>query len=299
MTSPRANRRGMLAMVGSMAAYSVSDALTKLASKTLPLGEVLAVRGLFTVLLIGSLLVLLGQIRYLRAAMTPLILGRSAFDAISSGCYVAALIHMRIAEVASVVMIAPLILTALSVIFYSENVGWRRWCAVALGFVGVLFIVKPTPSAFNAWALVALIGTTLGASREILTRRIDTSMPTLVITFVSVTLLTAVGCAIGATEHWRTIGWQEIAYLSVAACFYSGATYLTVLAFRDVIVSSVAPFRYTFLIFASIAGYLVFRELPDGWSVFGAGLIVASGLYALHREVVRRRELTATTPTAQ
>ncbi|MEW6454235.1 MAG: DMT family transporter [Pseudomonadota bacterium] len=299
MTSPRANRRGMIAMVGAMAAYSVSDALTKLASKTLPLGEVLAIRGIFTVLLIGTLLIALGQIRHLRTAMTPLILTRSVFDALSSGCYVAALIHMRIAEVASVVMIAPLILTALSVIFYSENVGWRRWCAVVLGFVGVLFVVKPTPNAFNAWALVALVGTTLGASREILTRRIDTSMPTLVITFVSVTMLTVVGCAIGATEHWLAVGWREAIYLSVAACFFSLATYLTVLAFRDVVVSSVAPFRYTFLIFAGIAGYLAFRELPDGWSMFGAGLIVASGLYALHRETVRRRELTATTPTAQ
>jgi drug/metabolite transporter (DMT)-like permease len=289
----------MLAMVGSMAAYSVSDALTKLASKALPLGEVLAIRGIFTVLLIGSLLILLRQIGYLRLAMTPLILTRSAFDALSSGCYVAALIHMRLAEVASVVMIAPLILTALSVVFYSENVGWRRWCAVALGFIGVLFVVKPTPSAFNAWALVALVGTTLGASREILTRRIDTAMPTLVITFVSVTMLTAVGCAIGATEHWKPVGLQEAIYLSVAACFFSLATYLTVLAFRDVIVSSVAPFRYTFLIFAGVAGYLVFHELPDRWSVFGAGLIVASGLYALHRERVRHRELTATTPTAQ
>ena len=289
----------MLAMVGAMAAYSVSDALTKLSSKTLPLGEVLAIRGVFTVMLIGTLLILLGQIRHVRSALTPLILTRSAFDALSSGCYVAALIHMRIAEVASVVMIAPLILTALSVIFYSENVGWRRWAAVALGFVGVLFVVKPTPSAFNAWAVVALIGTTLGASREILTRRIDTSMPTLVITFVSVTLLTMVGCTVGVSEQWRPLGWREVIYLSVAACFFSLATYLTVLAFRDVIVSSVAPFRYTFLIFASIAGYLVFRELPDGWSIFGACLIVASGLYALHRERVRRRELTATIPTAQ
>ena len=112
-------------------------------------------------------------------------------------------------------------------------------------------------------------------------------------------MLTMVGCSVGATEHWRPIGWPEMSYLAVAACFYSLATYLTVLAFRDVIVSSVAPFRYTFLIFAGIAGYLVFRELPDGWSAFGAALIVASGLYALHREVVRRRELTATTPAAQ
>ena len=78
----------MLAMVGSMAAYSVSDALTKLASKSLPLGEVLAIRGIFTVLLIGALLTVIGQMRYLRLAMTPLILTRSAFDALSSGCYV-------------------------------------------------------------------------------------------------------------------------------------------------------------------------------------------------------------------
>ena len=289
----------MLAMVGSMAAYSVSDALTKLAAKTLPLGEVLAVRGIFTVMLIGSLLMLLGQMRHLRAAMTPLVLCRSAFDALSSGCYVTALIHMRVAEVGSVMMVVPLILTALSVIVYAENVGWRRWGAVILGFVGVLFIVKPTPGAFNAWAIVALVGATFSASREILTRRIHTSMPTLVITFISVTLLTVVGAALGAAEQWSVPGWTEIAYLGVAACFYSLATHLTVVAFRGVTVSTVAPFRYSFLIFAGIAGFVVFRELPDGWSVFGASLIVASGLYALHRETVRRRELTATAPTAQ
>jgi drug/metabolite transporter (DMT)-like permease len=76
----------------------------------------------------------------------------------------------------------------------------------------------------------------------------------------------------------------------VAACFFSLATYLTVLAFRGVTISSVAPFRYTFLLFAGLAGYFVFQELPDGWSAVGAVLIVASGLYALHREVARQRE---------
>jgi drug/metabolite transporter (DMT)-like permease len=280
----------MLAMVGAMAAYSVSDALTKLASKTLPLGEVLAVRGIFTVVLIGTLVTVFRQIMYLRAAISPLILTRSIFDAISSGCYVAALIHMRIAEVASVVMMAPLILTALSVVVYSENVGWRRWCAVLVGFLGVLCVLKPTPSAFNVWGLVALVGTTFGASREILTRRIETAMPTLPITFISVVMLTIVGCGVGATEQWHPIGWLTGLFLVVAACFFSLATYLTVLAFRGVTISSVAPFRYTFLLFAGLAGYFVFQELPDGWSAVGAVLIVASGLYALHREVARQRE---------
>ena len=87
--------------------------------------------------------------------------------------------------------------------------------------------------------------------------------------------------------------------LAGAAVFVGIATFLMTLAFRGVDLSVVAPFRYSYLLTSAIAGYLVFSELPDGWSVAGAALIVASGLYALHREAVRRREITGkATPAA-
>jgi drug/metabolite transporter (DMT)-like permease len=87
--------------------------------------------------------------------------------------------------------------------------------------------------------------------------------------------------------------------LALAAVFVGIATFLMTMAFRDVDISVVAPFRYSYLITSALAGYVAFNELPDGWSVFGTLLIAASGLYMLHREVVRQREVTGTaTPAA-
>ena len=107
------------------------------------------------------------------------------------------------------------------------------------------------------------------------------------------------GALFAATGEWRAIPSHDLATLAGAAVFVGIATYSIALAFRGVDLSVVAPFRYSYLITSAIAGYLVFNELPDGWSALGAVLIVGSGLYALHREAVRRREITAKATTAQ
>ena len=290
MSSIGANRRGIIALIGCMAAYAVSDVATKLVARTHPFGEVVAVRGLLTIALVGVVLVALGNLRHVRGAITPLVLVRSVFEALSSGMYVAALIHMPIANAAALVMIQPLILVTLSVAFYGETVGWRRWTAVMVGFIGVLCIVKPTPAAFDGWAVFGLGAALFGALRELITRRLDPALPSMVIAFMSVIALTLLGCGFGLTEQWRAMAMREVAYLALAACFFSLAVYLAVMAFRDVDISVVAPFRYTFLLWAGIVGYVFFSELPDRWSVAGAALIVASGLYTLHRDALRRRE---------
>ena len=91
----------------------------------------------------------------------------------------------------------------------------------------------------------------------------------------------------------------DLFQLFVAAVFVGIAIYLLALGFRDIDLSVVAPFRYSYLLTSAIGGFLVFREVPDGWTVVGAALIVGSGIYTLHREAVRRRSLTATaTPAA-
>jgi drug/metabolite transporter (DMT)-like permease len=291
LVSIGANRRGIFSLIGCMAAYAVSDVATKLVARTHPFGEVIAIRGVFTILLVGFVLVALRNLRHMRGAITPLVLIRSVLEALSSGMYVAALIHMPIANAAALVMIQPLILVALSAWFYAEVVGWRRWTAVLVGFAGVLFIVKPTPVAFDGWAFFGLGAAFFGALREMATRRLDPAMPTMVVVFMSTVALTAMGFGAGVAEDWRVMATREVAYLALAACFFSLAVYLAVRAFREVDISVVAPFRYTFLVWAGIAGYAFFNELPDVWSIAGAALIVGSGLYTLHREALRRRAI--------
>ena len=188
---------------------------------------------------------------------------------------------------------SPLIITAMSVILYGEVVRWRRWSAIAVGFAGALFIVKPTSSAFDAWALLGVLCAFVSASRDLLTRRLDPRIPSIVVSFLAAVSVTIAGFLLGLSETWSTMGLTETGLLAGAAVLLALGNFLIVLAFRGVEISVVAPFRYGILLWAGLAGYIVFGELPDAWSLVGAMLIVGSGLYALHREVVRGREVAA------
>jgi drug/metabolite transporter (DMT)-like permease len=249
------------------------------------------------VALLGIVLVALGYHRTLRQALTPLVISRAVLDSASSVFFVLALAHMRIADVSAVVLTVPLILTAASVLLYGESVGWRRWTAVITGFVGVLFVVKPTPAAFDAWALLVLASAFTSAGRDLVTRRIGAAVPSLTITFVGACVVSLAGLLLMPGETWRVPTTAEFGWLTLAAGFLGLATFFMTRAFRGVDLAVVAPFRYTLLIWALIAGYVVFGELPDRWAATGAVLIVGSGLYVLRRETVRRRAMMALTET--
>lgn len=295
MSSSDANRRGIFALSAGMAAFAVNDTFVKLAAKTLPFGEVMFLRGILALILIAAALAFTGALTKLPAATRPVTVARALFDGAGSVCFVSALVYMKIADVAAIALTAPLIMTALAVFFYSETVGWRRWAAVAAGLVGTLFIVKPASSAFDIWAIVPLGAAVCGAARDLLTRHVARTIPSLAISFIATVAVTLAGLVVGISEQWRTPVLDEFGLIAVSGLFLGFGTYLLVLAFRNVEISVVAPFRYTLLIWIGITGYLAFGEIPDGWSVFGAVLIVGSGLYTLHREAVRRRYLTAKT----
>ncbi len=295
-----ANSRGIIALIGGMIVYTINDAMVKQIARDYPVGEVICVRGIMTAIMMGAVMLALGGGRdLLQAVRSKTALVRSLFDGLSTAMFITALTHMPLADLAAILQLSPLILTAISVLFYREQVGWRRWTAIIVGFAGALFVVKPTPSSFDIWAIVALLAATASALRESQTRRIDRSIPTIVIAFMGSVSIVLVGAVLGAGEDWRPMPPRDLGLLAGAAVFVGMATYLVALAFRGVDLSVVAPFRYSYLLTSAAAGYLVFNEVPDLWSAAGAVLIVGSGLYALHREAVRRRELTGqATPAA-
>jgi drug/metabolite transporter (DMT)-like permease len=289
LPSSRANRRGIIALVIGMAGYTVNDALVKLVAQSYPVGEVIFIRGILTTLLLGAIILGAGLLPDMRRATDRHVVARAIADGLASVLYIVALARMQMADLAAVLLLTPLLLTAMAVLFYGEIVGWRRWTAVAVGFGGTLFIVKPTPAMFDAWALVALVAAFASASRDLLTRQTDQTIPTLILTLMGSIAVTIGGLMLVVTEEWRMLASRDLALLAVAAGFLAFGTYFVALAYRGVDISVVAPFRYTLLLWAAIAGFLVFGELPDRWAAFGALLIVGSGLYALHRDAVRRR----------
>lgn len=281
-----------------MAAFTINDALTKIVVSLYPVGEVMFARGFMTIVMIGVALAMLGQIGRIPAAFGWPVALRSVFDAAASATFITALGHMGIAELSATVLASPLIMTMLAVILFSEPVGWRRWAAIVVGLIGTLLVVKPNPSALDVWSMLGLGAAFGAASRDLATLQINKAVPTLVVAIFSALALTTAGFLLGLNEAWVLFEPKYFLSLAVAAFFYSVGTYLLVLAFRSVEVSVVSPFRYSLLIWTVIAGYVVFGDFPDNWSLAGAALIVGSGLYTLHREAVRHRFLSAK-PTSE
>ena len=289
------NRRGIIALLAACALFIVNDSLTKLTALSYPVGEVLFVRGLMCLVLVGGSIIYAHQLKWLRSAFTPIVVLRAMLDAMVNITFVLALTHMRLADLIALNLASPLLLTMLSAFFLREPVGWRRWTAILVGFAGMVLIVKPSPASFNIWALAALGSAAGSAIRDLVTRRIDPGVSTLGISFTSVvgSTVASVILALVIEEKWHVPTAEYLGYFAAAAVVLSVGSTLAVAAFRNVDVIVVAPFRYSLLIWSALAGYFIFGEVSDVYALFGATLIACSGLYTLHRERVRHRELSA------
>lgn len=296
MSSHAANRRGILALIAATAAFTVNDATVKLVTRTLPSGEIIFIRGSMTVICLAAALAAMGQSGKIKTLLDRRVVARSFFDGCATAFFITALVRINLADLISIVLASPLIMTAMSVLLYKEKVGWRRWSAIAVGFIGTLFIVKPVPGSLDVWALLGLAAAFCSASRDLATHRIDPKVPTLGIGIAACVAVTITGFLLGINEVWRMPVAGELVKLAGASVFFSAAVCLLVIAFRGVEVSVVSPFRYMLLIWAIIAGYLILGEVPDKWAFVGGALIVGSGIYSLHREAVRRRNLTGDIP---
>jgi drug/metabolite transporter (DMT)-like permease len=300
VSSARANRRGMFALMGAMACFAINDMVLKLTAQRYPLGEVITVRGTIATLLVGAFLIGFGHLFALRRVMSPIVIGRTMLDGLAMVLFTTALIHMPLAELSAINLVSPLIITAAAVLFLAEQVGWRRWTAVFIGFLGTLLIIKPTPNAFNAWALLGVATAFAGVARDMITRLLDPRIPSIMISFMAAFGSMLIGPIMGLLEEWRPMALFDVAMLAISAAFVASGHFFVVIAFRGgVDVAAIAPFRYTLLIWAGACGYLAFGEVPDRYAMVGSLLIVGSGLYALHREVVRRRAVAAVVPPGE
>jgi drug/metabolite transporter (DMT)-like permease len=294
LSSSRANRAGIVAMIASMGFYIVNDAITKYAGQTYPPGEVLVYRSAIIVLCLGAAIGFAGQFRNIRLALRGASLVRFGFESAASTLYVITLVHLPLAETAAIILTVPLIMTAMAVGLFGENVGWRRWTAVAVGMIGALIVVKPTPGAFDAWAIVGFVAAIVTAGRDLSTRRLDPAIPTLLVAFLGAVAVLLSSLVLGATETWPPMAAGDLGWLAVAAVFHVLGSYFLIVASRDGDIAVIAPFRYSLLIWAALAGFLAFAEIPDTWALIGGAMIVGSGVYALHRARVRGRAVATT-----
>lgn len=286
-------RRGVASMILGMAAFVTNDSLIKLASTTVPTGQLISTRNVLTAVLLLALLLATGQAAQIRRCLDRPVMARSAIDVVATILYLVALFHMPIGNVTAINMSTPLLLTAVAAILLQIPVGWRRWTAVAFGFVGVMLIVQPRAEGFNAYALVALASTVFIVARDLTTRRIDKAVPSLVIALANAIFVLVGALALSAVEGWVAVGWREMLLLGGASLFLILGYLLIVDAFRHGDIATISPFRYTGLIWALGAGFLVWGDIPNPLAWCGIVIVVASGLYVLHRERIKAQEEAA------
>ncbi|MEQ1715650.1 MAG: DMT family transporter [Hyphomicrobium sp.] len=214
---------------------------------------------------------------------------RSILMAATTTCNFIAVKYLRLDQTVSIAFLAPLVVAALAGPFLGEWVGWRRMLAIIVGFLGILIVVRPGFAEVH-WAFgVSLLGMFAYALFMLLTRKLSTFDPPLVTLFYALLVGTVLGTPFAMAEWvWPADAWQWLKLLSLGA-FGGFGHYLLILAYRLAPASSVTPFLY-FQIFSMVSlGFLVFDDVPDHWSLAGSSVIIAAGIYLVHRERVTSR----------
>jgi len=290
---------GIPLLLASIALFSVSDAMAKRLGETLPAVEVAWLRYLaFIVLALAPVLWSGGSLRSRAPAMQVLrglgVVGSAVF-------FIMALQHLPMAEATAINFVTPVLVTILSVLVLRERVGWRRWTAIAVGLLGMLIIVRPGSEVFSPAALLPVGSSACWAMAVIVTRRMgqaagggDGAATTLA--WTAMTGFAVLTILLPAVLLWRGAGGlvvpgaAEIGLGLLVGLVSSAAQWLVVLAYRAAPASVLAPFSYTQLLTSGLLGFAVFGAVPDRWTLLGAAIIAASGLYTAHRERVRARD---------
>jgi drug/metabolite transporter (DMT)-like permease len=288
----------MLAMTGASVVFVFSDVLTKLATGHWPVAQVLVVRGVVAIAISLALVIFMGEGRKIPMIGRPLLLLRAVVEASVAVLFITALSKMPLADLTSILMLSPLVITALAIVFFGDQVGWRRWAAIVVGFFGLLMVVQPGGARADAPEYLFSAGLGLAsvvavAFRDLITRRIDRDIPSIIITLSTACGSCLAGVVLSAFEVWRPIASTPLLACFVAAFILTAGNFLVILACRGVDLSAVAPFRYSSVIWAIGLGYFVFGDLPNRLALAGMAVIVASGIYLMHRERVRMREKAA------
>ncbi|MGE3149224.1 MAG: DMT family transporter [Pseudorhodoplanes sp.] len=286
-------QRGIIAMVLSMGLFVASDVFSKKVALLYSPSQVMVFRSTMIVAMCAVVLLSNEQARSFLGIFNRANLLRAFFDGTASVLYIVALMHLPLAVATSVVLLVPLLITAMSVVMFGERIGWNRWAAVIVGFIGAVVIVRPSPSAIDIWALIALCCAFCMCGRDLATRQIDPAMPSFLVTLTGAAAGVLGGLVLATTEHWHSFTWLHLGWLFAGSIVHCLGMFTLIVAARVISPSITAPYRYVALLWAGVAGYIFFGEIPDHLSLLGIVLIAGSGLYALHRARVRNSEMPA------
>jgi len=285
------NIRASLYMVLAMAGFTFNDALIKSLDGELPIAQVMAVRGLSLSVLIAALIWRRGLLRRVREVFIPLVGFRAAMELAATFFFLTALTSLPFANISAILQALPLVVTLGAILVFKEPVGWRRWFAIAVGFMGVLIIIRPGMDGFESASILVLISVLFAAARDLSTRALPVALPSLLVSAATAVLVTIFGFVVVLIDgSWIDLESRHMTILVPASVFLFVGYQFIVLSMRTGEVSYVVPYRYTSLLWSIFLGYLFFAEVPDSFTLLGSAIVVSMGLFTLYRELISARQ---------
>ncbi|MFC0242431.1 DMT family transporter [Rhodopseudomonas telluris] len=281
--------RGIGLIIVSTVFLACSDTMAKYLGRTLPPIEIGWIRFLVFVLIMAPVVLMSSSASLLRSVRPKLQVLRALALVASSVLFISGLQFLPIAEASATSFVAPLFVTALSIIVLGETIGVRRWIAAVVGLIGVLIVIRPGSAAFDPAVIFPILSALAWAVTLTLTRMIS-GADRAIVTMTFSALVGFVALSALVPFVWVTPSWHDIMIGVLVGLASTMGQWIVVLAYRYADASVLAPFTYSQLVWVTFLGYGLFGEIPDVWTFVGAAVIIASGIYIAHRERIRRKQ---------
>ena len=278
------NFRGAIPMMVCMGAFVLNDAFVRLAGNTVPLAQILFLRGILTttLLLIFALYIGVFKFRVSRKDKWKIFF-RSVTEGVTAYFFLTAVMHMPFANVTAILQILPMTVTLSSAFVFREKVGILRLGLIIIGFLGVILIINPSSDGFNWYSVYALIAVASITLRDLLTRKLSKEVHALLPTFSASLGVLAFSLVLMLNTPIQPMDMDSSLFIVAAAFFIIFGYYTAVSAMRVGEVSFVSPFRYSAILFALLIGFLFFKEQPDAYAFLGILIIMTSGILLMIR----------------
>ena len=286
------NLQGIFLMTIGMAGLAVTDAILKILGGAIPIGQIMVIQGAGGTLIFGALSLRQGDRNWAQNFFLPTVVWRNLCEMVAVVSFLAALILVPLSTISSILQANPLLVTLGAAIWLNEPVGPRRIAAIIVGLLGVLLIIRPWSDSFNVAALLCVVATVSLSVRDLLTRRLPSTVTNHQAATFVVALMVPLGLVLNAArgEVFVSPNSQQLALIFAALLSMPVGYWGVTAAMRVGDVAVVTPFRYSRIVFALILAALIFGERPDALTYIGAAIVVASGLYTIWREqMVRAR----------
>ena len=279
------NLRGSVLMVLAMAGFALEDMFIKRLAEAMPVGQIIALVGSGGAVIFAAICVGQGRRLWSRDLLARPVILRNLGEMAGTLCFVTAIALTPLSQASAIIQAMPLAVTLGAALFLGAPVGWRRWSAILVGFAGVLMVVRPGLAGFAPASLFAVGAVVALAARDLATRAVPPAISSMQLSAYAFATLVPTGAVLLALSGGPVaVGATALRDLALALSCAVSAYYAIVAAMRVGEVAVVTPFRYTRLVFALVIGVAVFGERPDIWTLTGAAVIVASGLYTILRE---------------